>query len=196
MRDAASRVAALVLAVLLVTAPIGAVATIPDASPTDGRDARARLTAGGFAELADDRSPIEQKRVAVGVVRSIDAGGRERAKDLSLSLLDGTLAHYRDDTRVDSAAVFRNDSMALFALSVLARERNATELETASRLVYEADNETATRAIEDARRTIERPARSAAMSSTSTGTDSRTRSSAGSSRRIPRTPTATRPRPR
>ncbi len=162
MRTFSARFVAVVVAVLLVTATFtpAVVASAVD-SPTERTDpvtVRGSSLAEALAAQFAQEPPRDQKRRAVSLVENISAGrasGAERKRQRAVSLLSGTLDDYRDPTRVSGEEVFRNDSQAVQALAGLAGP-NSSDVDLATRLVVQADRETARVAVADARRALNR----------------------------------------
>lgn len=147
---------ALVFVVLLVTAPLGTAMAQPQRQPATADDGRvAALVSAGLA-AAGNQPPLTAKRGAVRTVEQLNASTArlETRKARTRALLNGTLAEYRDDTRVQTEAVFDNDSKALQTLAEFDDTGQATRVETTVQLVVKADNQTAAQAIADAERVL------------------------------------------
>lgn len=156
--------ATVLLTVLLVTATFAPVAAYPTDEPGLSESERETIRTADaalhrFTAFAEP-TPRQQKRAAVATVGNLSADRepQRRARDRAARLLNGTLAEYRDGTRVDTAAVFRNDSAAVRALTRFERgdEQARSRVETATRLVVRGDDTTAATAISDAERVLTR----------------------------------------
>ena len=157
--------AVVVLTVLVVTATFAPVTALQQdeqtgLTPTERgtlAEADAQVTQ---LQLVAGKTPKAQKRAAVAAVAGLDTSNpnQQRAQERARRLVNGTLADYRDETRVRTAAVFENDSQAVQTLARFERSDESTRsgVETATRLVVRADNRTAATAITDAERVLNR----------------------------------------
>jgi uncharacterized protein YegL len=162
------KLAALVLAVLLVTGTVAPVAAVGPGGAGNAANAGGNTPVDG--QLPDDPPPtatpdndslptpkdrLLTARAVVGGLSEEEARYRTR-KEAAETRLGDSHELYRDDYRVTDHRKFLKDAHAVTRLSGFARTDNATEVNAATRQVLWADRDTAALALADARRAINR----------------------------------------
>lgn len=152
MPDSIQRWLVLVVVLLTVSATV-----VPPVGGTPTGDApNSKQAAQSSPAEIDEPTALEQKRAAIATVDTLDVRWRSQGwhRKRAVDRLNRSLSRYRDENRVDSATVFREDRQAIQHLRSL-RWTDATAVEEATGRIVSADLATVNASIDDARRALD-----------------------------------------